>query len=169
MVPLRNVLLVAFCTCDSLLRCVDSWGTNILGSATEENCKAGEECSSGEDPGDTWFRGARLRPEPTGEPRQTGWPWDFAWPIKISIRMINDAATTSLLYCGTLCTSIVGAIGLAARWSYWLATALVAIFLLQLLVWTFNWVLVPAYKHVATVWRYLKDKASGTRLPTCTG
>ena len=153
MVPPRNALLLVLCTCESLLKSVDSWGINILGPAPDETCKAGDKCS--EDTQSSRRRGVTSRPAPEGETRQsTGWPWDFSWLVRISIRMINDAATTSLEYCGTLCASI----GLAAKWSYWLATALVAIFLLQLLVWTFNWVLMPGYKHLSTVWRYLRGQ-----------
>ncbi|CAK9112077.1 Uncharacterized protein SCF082_LOCUS51975, partial [Durusdinium trenchii] len=68
--------------------------------------------------------------------------------------MISDAASTSLHYCGTLCASI----GLAARWTYWLAVATVALFMLQLLVWTCNWVLIPLFRHWVAFWRYLRGQ-----------
>ena len=55
-----------------------------------------------------------------------------------------------------LLRDVVRVIGLAAKWSYWLATAVVAIFILQLLVWTFNWVLMPTYRHLQALWRYLR-------------
>lgn len=55
---------------------------------------------------------SRPKPEP-----QQGWKWPltFSWLLKISLRLISDAASSNLEYCGTLCASI----GLAARWSYW--------------------------------------------------
>ena len=59
-----------------------------------------------------------------------------------------------MYYCGTLCASI----GLAARWGYWLATAVVALFLIQLSVWTCNWVLFPLWRHLTALWRYLRGR-----------
>eukprot|EP00435_Cladocopium_sp_Y103_P039209 s1779_g10.t1 len=97
-------------------------------------------------------RGVPSRPDKDSQPRW--WPISFEWLIKLSLRMISDAASTSLHYCGTLCASI----GLAARWSYWLAVATVALFLLQLFVWTCNWVLIPLFRHLVVFWRYLRGQ-----------
>ena len=149
-VALASILLL----CDPLARVSESWGIGDLGipflQRGNDTCPVGNTCSAKEGK-DEGIRGVPSRPDP--EPQQGWkWPWNFTWLIKISLRLISDAASSSLEYCGTLCASI----GLAARWSYWLATAVVAIFLLQLLVWTCNWILVPIYRHTIAVWKYLR-------------
>ena len=159
----RSVLLLVLCTCDNLLKVANSWGVGSLGSPPERSCPAGEKCPAGESEGEG-FRGAPSRPEP--ETRQKGWEWpvSFEWLFRISLKLITDAAHSSLHYCGTLCASI----GLAAKWSYWLATAVVAIFILQLLVWTFKcWCpRTDTYKHFGGT---CEAMASGMKWPTCMG
>ena len=91
-------------------------------------------------------RGGPSRPDPgLGGNRTWDWwsvAWDGAyhyvgnsWWIKMWVRMLLQVAENGISYCGTLCASI----GLAARWSYWLLTGMVLVFLLQLLVWTYTW------------------------------
>ena len=130
MMVLRNFLANLLLLSDPLARVSQSWGVGDLGIpslfAGNDTCPEGETCSKTEEEGDV--RGVPSRPD--GKPLV--WPFSFEWLIKLSLRMISDAASTSLQYCGTLCASI----GLAARWSYWLAVATVALFLLQLFVWT---------------------------------
>eukprot|EP00438_Fugacium_kawagutii_P005224 Skav210772 [mRNA] locus=scaffold3765:47814:54705:+ [translate_table: standard] len=153
MFPLRPLLATLLLLCDPLTRVSRSWGVGDLGIpnlfAGNDTCPAGGSCEKGE-PEQGGVRGVPPRPDAT--PKTNWWPWSFEWLIKISLKMISDAATTSLHYCGTLCASI----GLAARWSYWLAVAMVALFLVQLLVWTCNWVLIPLGRHSLAFWRYLR-------------
>ncbi|CAK9023326.1 unnamed protein product [Durusdinium trenchii] len=128
-------------------------GIPYFTNSSSDACAAGEDCKAGSTPtGET--RGAPLRPgsKPQQGPKEEGWwPGRFAWLIHLSFQLLSDAAYVSLNYCGTLCASI----GLAARWSYWLATAVVAVFLLQLLVWTCNWIVIPVYRHSVAFGRYL--------------
>ena len=152
MMLLRGALLSILLVCDPLLRVTESWGIGILGSPKkgDNSCAAGESCPKAAEEKGEGLRGVPPRPEP--ETRQRWWPVGFQWLIKISLRLIHDAASTSLEYCGTLCASI----GLAARWSYWLATVTVVLFLVQLTTWSFSWVIIPAAKHLTALWRYLR-------------
>ena len=110
---LASVLLL----CDPLVRVSESWGIGDLGipflQGGNATCPAGKTCPAKEGKGGG-IRGVPSRPKP--EPQQ-GWKWPltFSWLLKISLRLISDAASSNLEYCGTLCASI----GLAARWSYW--------------------------------------------------
>ena len=86
-----------------------------------------------------WFRadrGGRSRPAQTGpetsqETRHRSWRATFEsfgryWWVRIWVDLILQVAENGLHYCGTLCASI----GLAAKWSYWLLTGVVIVFLL---------------------------------------
>ena len=106
-------------------------------------------------------RGGPSRPDPgLGSNKTWDWwsvAWDGAyhyvgnsWWIKMWVRMLLQVAENGISYCGTLCASI----GLAARWSYWLLTGMVLVFLLQLLVWTYTWVIHPTWIHSRALWRY---------------
>ena len=106
-------------------------------------------------------RGGPSRPDPgLGSNKTWDWwsvAWDGAyhyvgnsWWIKMWVRMLLQVAENGISYCGTLCASI----GLAARWSYWLLTGMVLVFLLQLLVWTSTWVIHPTWIHSRALWRY---------------
>ena len=106
-------------------------------------------------------RGGPSRPDPGlgGNGTWDWWSvaWDGAyhyvgnsWWIKMWVRMLLQVAENGISYCGTLCASI----GLAARWSYWLLTGMVLVFLLQLLVWTYTWVIHPTWIHSRALWRY---------------
>eukprot|EP00438_Fugacium_kawagutii_P035674 Skav231659 [mRNA] locus=scaffold823:44885:57127:- [translate_table: standard] len=153
MVLLRPVLASLLLLCDPLAKISQSWGVGDLSFphlwASNDTCPAGR-CEGPEEEGEV--RGAPSRPDLT--PKASWWPLSFEWFIKLSLRLISDAAATSLHYCGTLCASI----GLAARWSYWLAVASVALFMLQLLVWTCNWVLIPLFRHGVAFWRYVRGQ-----------
>ena len=149
---MRSLLATLLLTCDPVVRVSQSWGITGLSFpaffASNGTCTSGESCASeGEE---DQARGVPSRPGEESPPR--GWPFAFDWLIKIGVRLITTAASTSLHYCGTLCASI----GLAAKWSYWLAVASVALFILQLFVWTCNWVLIPLGKHSMAFWRYLR-------------
>ena len=152
---LRSVLALLLLGCDPLTRVSQSWGVGNLGIPLFTN-RSSEECAAngGCDEGKTERGGTRGGPPRPGSDPQQGWQWPvgFAWLIRISLKMIAGAANVSLHYCGTLCASI----GLAAKWSYWLATGLVLIFLLQLLVWTCNWILIPGYRHGVALWKYVR-------------
>ena len=135
---IAKLLLLAVCACDSVFRVAESWGLRLKAPVSDET------------------RGASSRPGPPpeeGSAQQRDWfPLYFAWFLSFTMGWINSAAKVSMYYCGTLCASI----GLAARWGYWLATAVVAIFLIQLLVWTCNWVVFPLWRHLTALWRYLR-------------
>ncbi|CAK9011227.1 Uncharacterized protein SCF082_LOCUS11010, partial [Durusdinium trenchii] len=154
---IRKLLLVGLCICEPIVRLTDSWSIGLLGTSPkgEDTCKAEQGCEAGSPPGGVQGgRGAFSRPAGPGEGAKPGkqpwWiPFDFSWVVGISWRLIQDVAHTSLEYCGTLCASI----GLAARWSYWLVTAAVIVFLVQLSVWTFKWVVFPLCKYCLAVWR----------------
>eukprot|EP00438_Fugacium_kawagutii_P016374 Skav203835 [mRNA] locus=scaffold4932:42892:55316:- [translate_table: standard] len=155
MYGLRSVLATLLVICDPLVRS-HSWGIGSLGipffEGANETCPAGESCEKGKAT-ERETRGVPSRPE--SDPQQNSWwrwPWGFSWLVKISLKILSDAAHTSMHYCGTLCASI----GLAAKWSYWLATASVALFMVQLLVWTCNWILIPLGRHSLAFWRYLR-------------
>lgn len=74
------------------------------------------------------------------------------WWVQVWLSMLFQAAENGLYYCGTLCASI----GLAARWSYWLVTGTVVVFLVQLAAWTFTWVIHPMLTHSRALWRYCR-------------
>ena len=61
-----------------------------------------------------------------------------------------------LTWCGTLCASI----GLAARWTYWLATATIILGTLQLTYWSFVWVIRPILVVVYALTRYVLGHGS---------
>ena len=82
--------------------------------------------------------------------------WGLGWFYKIGIKVFLRLADSSLTYCGTLCASL----GFAARWMYWLAVAVVGVFLLQLGVWTVTWVLFPVLRHFLALWRYLRGQGT---------
>lgn len=84
--------------------------------------------------------------------RDFAWPFGLSWLAKINLRLIADATAFGLEYCGTLCASI----GLAAKWSYWLATGAIVLFMIQLTVWTLNWIICPLGKHAWALWKYLR-------------
>ena len=108
-------------------------------------------------------RGGTSRPVPEGskdDGHGTSW-WSVAferaygylgadWWLSMGIKMLLRVAEDGISYCGTLCASI----GLAAKWSYWLLTGVVLVFLLQLMVWTYTWVIHPAVIHSRALWRY---------------
>lgn len=60
-----------------------------------------------------WDRGSTSSPDLDSE---TAWFW---WVVKLWWASFVGLADHGLLWCGTLCASV----GIAARWSYWLAVA----------------------------------------------
>ena len=64
----------------------------------------------------------------------------FAW------RFIGEIFIQGIAWCGTLCNFV----GIAASWSYWLMVGVVAVFLLQLGVWTVTWILLPLAQQLRT-------------------
>ena len=133
-------------------------------------CAGGKDCREQGPKGRSEDRGADSRPDPDWEdagqndpPRWSGlgawWSENFvqvdvSWIAQWSSRLLVDAARASLEACGTLCASI----GFAAKWSYWLATAAVGVFLFQLGLWTFSWVIYPVAKHALALWRYIRGQ-----------
>ena len=58
----------------------------------------------------------------------------------MGIKMLLQVAENGISYCGTLCASIM--------------MGMVLVFLLQLLVWTYIWVIHPTMIHSRALWRY---------------
>lgn len=79
-----------------------------------------------------------------------------SWWVQVWIGMLLRIAENSIHYCGTLCASI----GLAARWSYWLITGVVLVFILQVVVWTYTWVVHPTLTHSRVLWRYCQGRST---------
>ena len=156
MLFIRNLLGTLLIACDPVLRLTETWGLRSLGAPFyeegENTCPSEGGCPSDQTSGVGGNRGAPPRPDPKTQQEGARWPWSFSWFVKLSLKLIHNAAQTSLLYCGTLCASI----GLAAKWAYWLATGTVALFLLQLLVWSFTWIFIPGYRHLSALWKYLR-------------
>ena len=112
--------------------------------------------------GMSWFRGGRSRPDSVRnqshqDSRTTSTFWEGtyqyvsqSWWVRICVKLFLQVWDNGVHYCGTLCASI----GLAAKWSYWLLTGIVSVFLLQLLVWTYTWVLYPVWVHSRALWNY---------------
>lgn len=99
------------------------------------------------------FNSPSAPPTPANSNQTGGSGGDWSaepWWVQIGLGMLFRAAENGLYYCGTLCASI----GLAARWSYWLVTGVVLVFLLQLVVWTYTWVIHPTLTHSRALWRY---------------
>lgn len=164
----RSIALTLLMASDVALKAASAWSSLWLPHPDPPTeCRGGEPCF--EHGGDSkWDRGASSRPGP--EPDDSGqseegfwdrwlawWSWDSfqveaSWILQLSSRVLVDAARASLEACGTLCASI----GFAARWSYWLATAAVGVFLFQLTLWTLNWVILPVAKHALALWRYVR-------------
>ncbi|CAE7671785.1 unnamed protein product [Symbiodinium sp. CCMP2592] len=61
------------------------------------------------------------------------------WYFRILAGVLWEIWEGGLTWCGTLCASI----GLAARWTYWLATTTILLGMLQLTYWTYAWVVRP--------------------------
>ena len=156
---ITKLLLLAACACDSVFRVAESWGLGLKSSSTEGVCPAGDKACPTAKGTAEGTRGASSRPGPPPDveksTQQSDWvPFYFAWFLSFTLGWLNSAARVSMYYCGTLCASI----GLAARWGYWLATAVVVLFLIQLSVWTCNWVVFPLWRHATALWRYLRGR-----------
>lgn len=80
---------------------------------------------------------------------QWGWLAKFAW------RFVGEIFVQGIAWCGTLCNFV----GIAASWSYWLMVGVVAVFLLQLGVWTVTWILLPLAQHSYALVQYLRGRA----------
>ena len=107
-----------------------------------------------------WFVSHGLQQEELeNEPNRHGQSgedsWGGPWIFRIGLRVLFQAAQNGFAYCGTLCASL----GLAARWSYWLVTGIVIVFLLQLLVWSYTWVVYPTVVHSRALYRYCRGTA----------
>ena len=147
-----------------LLASATANGWDLLQWGLQSNTTSRTAQETEEGPGDyRWFRvgrGGRSRPAHS-DPKDSQdtsyrfWKATFEsvskfWWVRIWVDLILQVAENGLHYCGTLCASI----GLAAKWSYWLLTGVVIVFLLQLLVWTYTWVVHPAWVHSRALWRY---------------
>ena len=104
-------------------------------------------------------RGSFSSPDPEGDAM---WLWWFARVWWLSFTRFADHG---LVWCGALCASV----GIAARWSYWLAVAVVGIFILQLLFWTITWVVCPFLRHATALYRYLRGHGGWHEVTTLQG
>ena len=117
-------------------------------NASKGGCSRTRNVTPEEDLGDPsdGVRGASPRTDSRWKDMWVQWfvrfSWDSLWQI----------AESGLVWCGTLCASV----GIAARWSYWLLVAVVGMFLLQLLLWSITWVLIPFSRHAVALYRYLR-------------
>ena len=99
-------------------------------------------------------RGERQQEKKTNTEGDSHRPWLFSAFWKLAKPIVDRLGSLGLLYCGTLCTSI----GLAAKWAYWLLVGIVGVFLLQLAVWTYTWVVYPTVVHSRALLRYCRGE-----------
>ncbi|CAE7617473.1 kptA [Symbiodinium sp. CCMP2592] len=89
----------------------------------------------------------------------SGWEsWKaFLWDLMVQrVLPIWDLCKVyAQQYCGPLCSSIL----FAVRWTYWLMVGIVGVFLLQLGVWTYTWVVFPIVVHSRALVRYFRGDA----------
>ena len=78
------------------------------------------------------------------------------WYARILLVFLWEIWEGGLTWCGTLCASI----GLAARWTYWLATATIILGTMQLTYWSFVWVVRPILIVVYALTRYVLGHGS---------
>ena len=106
MMMLRTFLASLLLLGDPLVRVSQSWGVGDLEIPNlffrNDSCAVGDDCER--KGGEEKVRGVPSRPDSEAPPR--GWPISFDWLIRMSLRFIANAASTSLHYCGTLCASI---------------------------------------------------------------
>ena len=136
-----------------LLSCVDpdpvaeSW--SLFGTSNESTCGLNTTCE------DEGVRGVFPRPgflDDIAEKASTGeWGW-FAW---FAWKFVGQIFVQGIVWCGTLCNFI----GISASWSYWLTAGVVAVFILQLGVWTVTWILLPVAQHSYALAQYLRGRA----------
>ena len=117
-------------------------------------CKEGEEGGTSE--GD---RGSSSSPDPEDDA-----VW-LSWFLRVWWLSFTKLADSGLIWCGALCASV----GITARWSYWLAVAIVGIFILQLLFWTITWVICPFLRHATALYRYLRGHGGWHEVTTLQG
>ncbi|CAE7256170.1 RE2 [Symbiodinium natans] len=116
-------------------------------------------------------RGERQQEKKTNTEGDSHRPWLFSAFWKLAKPIVDRLGSLGLLYCGTLCTSI----GLAAKWAYWLLVGIVGVFLLQLAVWTYTWVVYPTVVHsrpatdVAWTANYVQSEVRGPLLIDTSG
>ena len=96
----------------------------------------------------TWETGA---PFPTKKS-----PMGEKWYIELLLGFIWRVWEGGMTWCGTLCASI----GLAARWTYWLATFTVILGMVQLTYWTYAWVVRPMMVLAAALCQYVLGRGS---------
>ena len=139
--------------CLVLLTCVypdpvaESW--SLFGTANESECGVNATCEEG------GVRGVFSRPgfiDSIAEKASTG---QWGWMAKFAWRFIGEIFIQGIAWCGTLCNFV----GIAASWSYWLMVGVVAVFLLQLGVWTVTWILLPLAQHSYALVQYLRGRA----------
>lgn len=132
--------------------------------SANETCPNGVDAKAGScsgEGGESSYgdRGSHSSPDPEEDAL---WLW---WFIKVWWLSLIKFTDSGLVWCGALCTSV----GIAARWSYWLAVAVVGIFILQLLFWTITWVLCPFLRHVTAFYRYIRGHGGWHEVTTLQG
>ncbi|CAE7226211.1 TRPT1 [Symbiodinium sp. CCMP2592] len=78
------------------------------------------------------------------------------WYFRILAGVLWEIWEGGLTWCGTLCASI----GLAARWTYWLATTTILLGMLQLTYWTYAWVVRPIFVVIGALLQYVAGRGT---------
>ncbi|CAE7545999.1 unnamed protein product [Symbiodinium sp. CCMP2592] len=78
------------------------------------------------------------------------------WYFRILAGVLWEIWEGGLTWCGTLCASI----GLAARWTYWLATTTILLGMLQLTCWTYAWVVRPIIVVIGALLQYVAGRGT---------
>ena len=140
-------LLFVLLTCIYPDPVAESW--SLFGSANESTCGLNTTCSEDE------VRGVFPRPGFIDHFAQRISSGEWGWMMKFAWNFLGQIFLQGIVWCGTLCNFV----GVAASWSYWLMVGVVAVFILQLGVWTVTWILLPIAQHGYALVQYLRGRA----------
>lgn len=124
-------------------------GWSLFGGSNETTCGLNTTCEG------EWVRGVFPRPGFIDRFATKASSGEWGWLVRIAWRVTGELFLQGIAWCGTLCDFV----GLAASWSYWLMVGIVAIFLLQLGVWTVTWIILPLAQHSYALVQYLRGRA----------
>ena len=125
----------------------ESW--SLFGAYLNDTCGVNETC-----PGEE-ARGVFPRPgflDRIAEKARSG---QWGWLVRVAWQFSGSILEQGIIWCGTLSDFV----GVAASWSYWLMVGVVAVFLLQLGVWTITWIILPIAQHSYALVQYLRGRA----------
>ena len=136
-----------------LLTCIypdpvaESW--SLFGPSNESTCGINATCD------EEGARGVFSRPGFLDRFAQKVSTGEWGWMMKFAWNLFGQIFLQGIVWCGTLCDFV----GVAASWSYWLMVGVVAVFILQLGVWTVTWILLPVAQHSYALVQYLRGRA----------